>query len=72
MKTEIGKHNGIKYLLFRDKIGNQQGHSYQGNPLKWFLFVGTNSHDGDFYVGDFDLKRDAYAELDTRTTGEQT
>ena len=67
MKTEIGKHNGIRYLLFRDRISNQQGHSYKGNPFKWFLYVGTNGHDGDCYVGDFNLKREAYAELNART-----
>jgi len=67
MRTEVGKHNGIKYLLFRDRIGNQQGHSYKGNPWKWFLYAGTNSHNGEYYVGDFDKKRDAIDELDARS-----
>ena len=56
---EIGRRNGKRYKLTRDRLGNQQAcdDRYQQNR-RWFLTV------EDEYVGNFRLKREAFEAMD--------
>ena len=53
-RCEIGRVNGLKYMLVHDKYKNQQAIDYKyENIWRWFLWIG-----GD-YQGDFSQKKQA-------------